>query len=76
FQGRYFRLSDAQLARLLEAVDGHTRGRLSADPTVGTCWDADRLDLMRVGRRPDPRFLSTEAARRPDLIDWAAGLSS
>jgi hypothetical protein len=33
------------------------------DPTVGACWDADRLDLPRVGVTVDPRLLSTAAAR-------------
>ena len=36
-----------------------------------TCWDADRLDLGRVGIRPDPRRLFTAAARSPELLSWA-----
>jgi uncharacterized protein len=44
--------------------DGHTDG----DITVQTCWDADRLDLGRVGIRPSARYLCTEAARCGDLI--------
>lgn len=27
--------------------------------TVGCCWDADRLDLPRVGMTPSDRFMST-----------------
>jgi uncharacterized protein len=38
---------------------------------VQTCWDADRLDLGRVGKRPDPRRLCTPAARDRDVIEWA-----
>jgi len=30
---------------------------------VGACWDADRFNLWRVGIEPDPRYLSTPAAR-------------
>ena len=41
----------------------HSDGRVDADVTVQTCWDADRLDLGRVGKRPDPRLLCTPAAR-------------
>ena len=41
--------------------------------TIQTCWDADRLDLGRVGMMPDPRFLSTEIAKRRDTICWADG---
>jgi uncharacterized protein len=52
-----------QLDRLIAACDGHTDGFVSDDPTVGACWDADRLDLPRVGIQPEARLLSTAAAR-------------
>ena len=42
----------------------HTGGRTSDDPTTGTCWDADRLDIGRVGIIPHQRYMSTEPARR------------
>lgn len=41
----------------------HADGLISDDPTVGVCWDADRLDLPRVGITPSPGLLSTTAAR-------------
>lgn len=53
----------------------HTHGGTEADVTVQTCWDADRLDLGRVGIRPDPRYLCTPAARSAELIAWAYGRS-
>ena len=54
---------------LLEAAClGHTVGRSRSDVTVLTCWDADRLDLRRVGITPDPRHLCTPAARRRDIV--------
>jgi len=56
-------LEPGQLDQLTAACDGHTDGFASDDPTVGVCWDADRLDLPRVGIQPDPRLLSTVAAR-------------
>jgi uncharacterized protein len=49
----------------------HSDGLTDADVTVQTCWDADRLDLGRVGIRPHPSRLCTAAARDPALIDWA-----
>jgi uncharacterized protein len=52
----------AELLRL--ACRGHTGGTLSADPTVGVCWDADRLTLGRVGIEPKARYFSTPAGRR------------
>ena len=57
-------LDDDQFALLVEACVGHTDGQTSFDPTVGCCWDADRLDLGRVGMRPAAEYLSTLAARR------------
>lgn len=64
-------LSDEQLALLTEACRTHTHGTATEDPTIGTCWDADRLDLLRVGIRPDPRYLATEAARDPAVMEAA-----
>ena len=64
-------LADEELAQLQEACRGHSDGMLRADATVMTCWDADRLDLGRVGIRPDPRRLCTEAARASSVIEWA-----
>jgi len=61
--------------RLLEhACHDHTGGAVTSDPTVGACWDADRLNLWRVGKRPDPRWLSTAAARSPHRIANASRL--
>jgi hypothetical protein len=61
-------ISSAQLETLYQAVRDHTTGRSSDDPTIGLCWDADRLNLWRVGAIPDPLFLSTDAARTPETI--------
>ena len=62
--------------KLLEyAVQGHTFGWKEADPTVMTCWDADRLDLGRVGILPHPDRLCTEAARDPAMIRRAYAAS-
>jgi uncharacterized protein len=40
---------------------------------VQTCWDADRLDLGRVGIIPRPDRLCTEEARDPVLFERADG---
>jgi uncharacterized protein len=65
------RLDRSQLERLTFACAHHTEGLLDADVTIQTCWDADRLDLGRVGIEPDPALLCTEAARRPEVLEWA-----
>jgi uncharacterized protein len=64
-------LSPEELDLLQQACAGHTRGQTEADLTVQVCWDADRLDLGRIGMHPAPRYLCTEAARRQEIIDWA-----
>jgi uncharacterized protein len=56
-------LSDREFGLLTRACDLHADGLTDPDPTIGACWDADRLDLARLGIRPDPRFLSTAVAR-------------
>ena len=62
---------DIDFDRLLFACTHHTAGWTEADLTVQACWDADRLDLGRVGIRPDPGRLCTAAAREPSLLAWA-----
>jgi uncharacterized protein len=64
----------AQLKTLVWAIHDHTFGGRTDDPTVALCWDADRLNLWRCGVRPDPAFLSTDAARARRVIDAHRGL--
>jgi len=52
-----------QLATLKYAMIHHNHGQVSDDPTVGVCWDADRLDLPRVGTTPNINLLSTQCAK-------------
>jgi uncharacterized protein len=54
-----FHLDDSTFALLHEACVWHTDRDHSTDPTIGTCWDADRLDLGRVGMIPHPAYMST-----------------
>jgi len=56
-------LEERQFDLLLHALVSHNDGQVSDDPTIGACWDADRLDLPRVGIRVSPALLSTAAAR-------------
>lgn len=64
--GTHFELDSARLELLVDACTRHDRGQVSDDPTIGACWDADRVNLWRVGITPDPKLLSTAAA--PDLV--------
>jgi len=56
-------LDDGQFQLLLRACSGHTFARDTDCSTLGTCWDADRLDLGRVGITPDSRYLFTTPAK-------------
>jgi uncharacterized protein len=62
-RGRHFELDDGRFKLLETACVLHDKGRVSEDPTMGTCWDADRLDLIRVGMVPRSELMSTAAGR-------------
>jgi uncharacterized protein len=57
-------LDGDRLETLCYALHHHDRGEVTTSPTIGCAWDADRLDLPRVGIRPDAALLSTAAARK------------
>lgn len=40
------------------ALREHDTGKTTSDPIVGSCWDADRLTLVRFGATIDQRFIS------------------
>lgn len=70
-RGKWFELTDDEMKLLQEACRYHSDGFVEAHPTVQACWDSDRLDLGRVGVRPDPRYLCTSYAKRPEIIEAA-----
>ena len=72
----WLNLEDGEFALLAEACEYHTDGKLEADVTVQTCWDADRLDLWRVGIEPEPALMCTDAARDGEVWEWARGRRS
>jgi uncharacterized protein len=69
--GSIFDIDAAGLELLLDACRGHSDGGTTGDITVVTCWDADRLDLGRIGIEPDPARLCTPAARAPAMLERA-----
>lgn len=70
-RGTGYQIDDDRFGKLTYACTHHTYGPLTQDATIGTCWDADRLDLFRVSVIPDPRKLNTAAARDREMITWA-----
>ena len=64
-------LNAVQFKQLTDACKGHTYGKRPECITINTCWDADRLDLGRVGITPDAnRLFNTEAKRIADTWDF------
>jgi len=59
----HFVLDDHRMELLVTACRIHNGAGPQADPTLAVCLDADRLDLGRVGIRPDPARLSTSTAK-------------
>jgi uncharacterized protein len=64
--------TEIQFKQLTDACKGHTYGTRPECVTINTCWDADRLDIGRVGITPSSEFLhSSEAKRIADREDFA-----
>ena len=57
-------LDGERLELLCRACRLHTVEAKTGNPTIDTCFDADRLDLGRVGIRPMEEKMATEAGRK------------
>lgn len=66
--GLFAFLSDEQVQLLGQACQLHSDGLTEGHALVRACWDADRLDLWRVGIEPRARYLCTDYARQPAVI--------
>ena len=56
-------MTDEEIGLLKEACRLHTSAHKTGNPTIDACFDADRLDLWRVGITPDPNHLATEKGK-------------
>jgi hypothetical protein len=58
---------------LAQACEGHTHVMHSEDPTIGSCWDADRFCLTRLGAKPNTQFFSRtyEDQEFQDMCDFS-----
>lgn len=56
-------ISQEQFDVLTFACTHHTDTFHHDNVSIQCCWDADRLDLTRVGVLPDPGLLNTETAQ-------------
>ena len=69
--GQWVKLNEHQLYQLIQACSYHSVGRLDRDVTIQTCWDADRLDLGRVGITPKSLYLGSNLAKDQNFIEMA-----
>lgn len=69
--GKAFHLPDDDFTLFETACAYHTDRLTTSNVTVQTCWDADRLDVGRVGIIPDPKYLCTTTAKDPKFLSWA-----
>lgn len=53
-------LTDEEFALLEKACRYHTTKQHTGNPTIDVCFDADRLDLGRVGIVPNPKLMATK----------------
>ncbi len=63
FRAEHFPIDDDAFAKLIHACTWHTAEEQHEDPTIATCYDADRLDLGRVGVIPKAKFMNTDFGR-------------
>lgn len=58
-------LSDSEFEMLMNACKLHSTTNRTGNPTIDTCFDANKLDLIRCGIdiRPDPAQMATEKGR-------------
>ena len=69
-------LNPEQFHTLLIAIERHSDP--SATPynaTMAACWNADRLDIGRVGLTPSKRFMCNEALPPDHIIEQLAAAS-
>ena len=81
-------ITQEQFDKLYHACKFHTTEHRSDDATIDTCYDADRLDLGRVGIKLDPSKMATtfgariaqksleEGIEPEDMREWLASASA
>jgi uncharacterized protein len=60
FEEHRLDITQEQFDKLYHACKFHTTEHCSGDATIDTCYDADRLDLGRVGIELDPDKMATD----------------
>jgi len=77
FREKLLVITASQLNNLVTACKFHSQSEIKpANITIATCWDADRLDLWRLGATPDSDFLFSSTAKKKESIVYSYELSN
>lgn len=72
FEEHRLDITQEQFEKLYHACKFHTTEPRSGDATIDTCYDADRLDLGRVGITLNPSKMATSFGARIAQKSWEA----
>ena len=75
FEEKLLDITQEQFDKLYHACAFHTKERNSGDATIDTCYDADRLDLGRVGFKLNPEKMATTPGAKIARKSLTAGVS-
>ncbi|MCL4353437.1 MAG: hypothetical protein M1484_04060 [Patescibacteria group bacterium] len=76
FEAKMLNITTKQLETLVFACQFHNQKQIKPkNITVATCWDADKLDLERMGTTPDSNYLFTEVAKKYNAAGPGASLA-
>lgn len=64
FEEKRLDITQEQFDKLFHACSFHTKEHRAGDATIDTCYDADRLDLGRVGFPLNPEKMATEPGKK------------
>lgn len=67
-------ISPSNFDKFYYACEWHTDKQTINDITVAACWDADRLDIGRVGYILDHRFMNSKPAQEIAKLDDLSAL--
>jgi len=68
-------ITEDQFQKLFHACFYHTHERRTGDVTIDTCYDADRMDLGRVGFKLNPEKMATALGAKIARKSLTAGVS-
>ncbi len=69
FRNHLFQIEDQTFQKLTYACEYHSDELMDSDVTIQTCWDADRLDLGRVGIMPKKSLMSRSVSDHPEIFE-------